>query len=393
MSDTRDDNVATMKRLLDEAGPDGLSPEQAEQFDQAEARIRATDDIASRSAAIDAAMNRFPGVIADSAGVVETDEPGFESRRLGGAPPLRFSRAALREAYRAVVNRTATSVLGETRSVIAPAPSTIPTYATPPVSADREATRIIDRIPVQNVTSASVIFYKTSTPSSSAGFVAEGALKPESSLAYSSVQLSVRKNATWLGLSSESLSDYPAFAGVVENDLLASLEVNENNAVLNGDGTGANPLGLLLQSGILAYTPGAAEARLFSLRHAIALLRTGGAYTKPDTIVMHPSDVETMQKMVTSQGALVVSPNPLASQQSTAWGIDIIETSQIASGTALVANLASSTVAFVREGSKLVIDPYSLATSNIVRAIVEERFVVGVTRPQGLCKVTFVGTT
>lgn len=363
------------------------------QVDGLTAELRTADEAVGGLLDMAAGAGRLAGADPRLTGLANVGGDGAELdsnevRRLGGAPPLTFSRDTLRSAYDAVVEQRAANIPAEVRTITAPAPSMVIDYRLPPVTAARESTRVVDLIPAQSTEHASVTYY-TTVGSASAAYTAESTLKPESAITYSAVNAVVHKLATWVGMSSESVSDYPAFAGVVQDDLLAGLELAENNGVLNGPGTGVTQLGLVNQPGILAYAPGAAEARLFSLRHAIKLLRVGAAFATADAVIMHPTDVEVLQSMVTTQGALVVAPNPLVDQVPTVWSLPVIQTSQITAGTALVGAFSSSTVNFVREAPRLTVDPYTLSTSNIIRVICEERFVVACTRPAGLCLVTF----
>lgn len=241
--------------------------------------------------------------------------------------------------------------------MLAPAVASIPTYVLPPVPADREPTRMVDLIRTEMVDGPTVSFYRTTGPTASSAWLAEGAAKPESALSYTQVTATVHKAPTWVGVSTEALADYSGFAGIVEADLLAGLELFENNQILNGPGTGVTQLGLLNQTGILTLTPGAAQPRILTIRDAITNLRNGAAYAVPDAIIMNPTDVGTTPEYAASTGELVVSPNPTANQPLAFWGVPVLQTSQIAAGTALIGAFAKSTVNYVNEAPTLKVDP------------------------------------
>jgi hypothetical protein len=171
MSETRDANVATMKRLLDEAGPDGLTAEQATEFDQAEARVRSGDDIASRSAAIAAAMGRLGNVIPDT----DTNPVvRHQERSVDNLPPIAFGDEQLREAHAALLQNRPTTIVAEQRAIIAPPMSTVADYKLDPIPFAREPVRIASFIPTQQTTAASVVYMRGSTSAGAAATVAEG---------------------------------------------------------------------------------------------------------------------------------------------------------------------------------------------------------------------------
>ena len=102
MSDStsvRSANVDTMRRLLEE-NPEGLTADQAAEFDSAENRVRHFDDMAQRTAAVDAGMAKFAGVIGDrdiEGQVTEAERP--QERAIGNLPPVSFADEELRRAF------------------------------------------------------------------------------------------------------------------------------------------------------------------------------------------------------------------------------------------------------------------------------------------------------
>jgi hypothetical protein len=65
--------------------------------------------------------------------------------------------------------------------------------------------------------------------------------------------------------------------------------------------------------------------------------------------VMNPADAELLDLSNHASDGLHSVMNVAAEGTTTAWGLRLIVTSQIAAGTGLVANLGDSTVLFVRE--------------------------------------------
>jgi HK97 family phage major capsid protein len=386
----RERNLTRMQELLAAAGDDGLSPEQATEFDQAEARVRSADDIAMRSTAIADAMGRLGNVIPDSDTnpVVHRQE-----RSVDNLPRIAFGDEQLREAHSGLLENRPVTIVAEQRAIVAPPMSTVADYKLDPVPFAREPVRVASYIPTQLTSAASVVYMRGSTAASAAATVAEGAAKPESSPGWTAVTVPIRKIAHWCQVSREALQDFGTFEQVLANEMTQGVVLQENAQIIGGDGLGTNLVGLTAVSGIQTYAPVAAEARILSILHGITLLRTGSSFVEADRIILHPNDWEIVLKYAATTGELIVSPTPQSAQGMSLWGVPVTVTSQLSAGTAIVANLAESSVIFSREPVQIYVDVFGLMTSNMIRLVAEERLALGVTRPSAVVRISFNGTT
>lgn len=259
-----------------------------------------------------------------------------------------------------------------------------------------EPTRILSLMPTQQVTSATATYWSAiasgGAGATAAATVAPGASKPESTPGWVEQTATIRKIAHWTGIPKEGLDDYPSFEQIVRDEMVSGLINVENSQLISGGGTGTDLLGLLNTVGIQTYAPAGAEARALSILHAQTMLRTGSGFLEADTVVAHPTDWEIVQKWASTTGELITG-DPGQATARNLWGVNLIITTGITAGTGLVANLAASTVAFLREAPTVMVDPYSASTNNIVKFIAEERLALGVLRPTGLVKITYNGTT
>lgn len=243
-------------------------------------------------------------------------------------------------------------------------------------------------MPTQRVETASATYYTTSTGATAAATVAEGGTKPESTPAWTAVSAPIRKIAHFVDVSKEALDDYSNFVQVVRDEMTAGLYNAENLQLISGNGTPPNLTGLLDTSGILTYlAPSGSEETAVSIRKAITLMQN--AFVEPEVVILNPADAELFDLTNFADDGLHAVMTVAEDGAKSAWGLKIIVTTQIASGTALVANLTESTVVFLREPATIFVDPYSQSDKNMVRFICEERIGLGVTRPTGICEVTF----
>jgi HK97 family phage major capsid protein len=143
------------------------------------------------------------------------------------------------------------------------------------------------------------------TATSAAAGVAEGGTKPESTLAFSTVDEPIKKVATVLTLSDEMLEDAPAVQQFVNNQLAAFVRIESERQLLRGTSGGNEVQGLLTSRGVPVYAGGTAVGnKAVQLFKAMNGLR-GSAFLEPDWIVLHPGDYEDIRLLTDSAGQLL----------------------------------------------------------------------------------------
>jgi Phage capsid family len=124
--------------------------------------------------------------------------------------------------------------------------------------------------------------------------VAEGGAKPESTLVYSEVDEPVKKIATSLPVSDELLEDAESFAGYLNGRLSNFVQQEEERQLLRGAGTD-ELVGIVGRSGV--NTLGTAAAGTIMAEHILkaATGSRGSAFVDPDTLVIHPTNWQTLR--------------------------------------------------------------------------------------------------
>ncbi len=332
-----------------------------------------------RAQAIDAGLDPYSGLLGgDSGGPTSL-------RRIGALDPIDFSEVQLRGLHEELMAGKPSQAPLESRAVTDY--PTIPKYDTNPVTFLRERTRIAQLMPTQRVESGSVTHYTTSAAASAADTVEPGATKPESTPGWTAVPTPIRKIAHWTDVPKEALDDFSTFASVIRNEMVSGLYNAENLQLISGSGVSPDITGMLATSGISTYLATGPEDTAVSIRKAITQMQQD--FIDPDVIVVNPADAELFDLTNYDADGLHAVPNLAGGSAPTAWGVRLVITTQIASGKAIVANLAESTVLYMREPAVVFVDPYSQSNKNLVRFICEERLGLGVTRPEGILEVTF----
>lgn len=264
----------------------------------------------------------------------------------------------------------------------------------PMTNADR-VPRILDLLD-RRTTDGNTVEYVRETTTGGGGAaaeVAEGAVKPEATFTFEVITEPVRTIAHWTNITRQTLDDNSQLRGYIDGRLRYGLEYRADGQALNGNGTAPNLRGLLNVSGINTYAPVAAEARVISIRKAITVVQqdeynaTGAA--------LNPADWELVELSTDNNGAFRVSPNVANILAPRIWGLSVVPTTAIASGTALVGDFKYGATWWERTGVQVFLTDSHASnfTSNILTLLAEMRAALAVWRPSAFCKITFNGTT
>jgi HK97 family phage major capsid protein len=232
-------------------------------------------------------------------------------------------------------------------------------------------------------TSASSVEYVQETGfTNSAGMVAEGTSKPESSLKFDLKTAPVRKIAHWMLASSEILADAPGLQSMIDYRLRYGLEYKEEGQLLNGDGTGQNLLGLIPQATAYsaAFVPSALTAidtmRLAALQAALAEYPATGH-------VMHPTDWARIELTKDTQGRYIIG-NPQGGLAPTLWGLPVVATQAMTIDKFLTGAFRGAAQVFDRLAATVLVSTEDSDNfrKNLVTILAEERLALAVYRPE-----------
>lgn len=252
---------------------------------------------------------------------------------------------------------------------------------------------VADLIPQGTTSQIAIVYMEESTTTDGVAATAEGAAKPESTLAFTERTSPVRKIAGILKISNELFDDVPALRSYVEQRLRLFLQLSEEDEVLKGTGTAPHLLGLLNTSGILttAKTAGTGDNVPDAVYRAMVQIEVN-SFLSPSGAIFNPLDWQTVRLMKTTYGEYIYGP-PQSAEPAMLWGLNVVPTVEMTQGSALVGAFDTATQIFRR--SEVAFD---VATQNeddwkknIVALRIEERLALCVYRPSGLSLVTGLG--
>lgn len=226
-----------------------------------------------------------------------------------------------------------------------------------------------------------------------AAMVAEGALKPQSDLAFAQVDTAVKTLAHWLKASKQILADVPMLSSYIDTRLTYGLKYVEEAQLLSGDGTGENLLGLIPQA--TAFNDAlrkAGDTQIDTLRKAILQVRI--AEYRASGIVLNPIDWANIELTKTTTGEYVwVNVGTGASPQL--WRLPIVDTNAIPAGHFLVGAFNMAAQVFDREDANVQVstEDGDNFVKNMVTIRAEERLALVVYRPESFVYGPFAAPT
>lgn len=248
-------------------------------------------------------------------------------------------------------------------------------------------------IPTLAVNSDKVGYVRQTVFTNNAAAVAAGGTKPTSVITAAREEAPIRVIAhVSEAMDRSMLTDYDSLVTFIENQLRLGVLLEEEDQIINGDGTAPNISGILDQSGLQTQAKGA-DPTPDAILKAITKIRV--VFGEPDGIVMHPNDWQEIALLRTTDGVYVWG-EPANETEPRIWGKRVVVSSLIAEGTALVGAFGTAALVYEREGARITFAETGLGDGgsgemflkNQVRFRGESRLGLAVFRPNFFCTVT-----
>ncbi len=264
---------------------------------------------------------------------------------------------------------------------------------------------VSDVFGTSQTTASQVRYVNEGTATSGAAGVAEAGTKPESTLNYAEIQEPVKKIATVLGISDEMLEDAPSIQAYLNGRLSLFVRIEEERQLLRGTGTN-ELIGLFNRSGAQAintYTKLAADDNTVALAKVIANT-AGSAFLQPDTVVLHPANWLSSRLLRDGTGGTIgqyFGGGPFSSAYGggaanvgmfgqTLWNTNVVLSTVVGSGTALVGNFGQGAHIWRRGGVSVEAtnshSDWFIKDLTAIRA--ESRLALGLYRPASFTAVS-----
>jgi HK97 family phage major capsid protein len=261
----------------------------------------------------------------------------------------------------------------------------------------RHPTVLRDLISVRETTSDAVEFVRQTTQVTQATPTAEANVtettgytgeisgeKPEGAIKFERVTEAVKTIPVWVPATKRALSDAAQIRGIIDQELRDDLADELENQMFNGDGIGENFRGIANTAGTLLQTYDTDIMR--TTRKALTALKKLGK-TRPTAWVFSPNDWETVELLKDKEDRYYYG-GPQGQGPTKLWGVPVVESYHIASGTAWLANWTKAVLWDRQQATISVSDSHSdFFIRNMIAILAEMRAAFGLIRPSAFIEV------
>jgi HK97 family phage major capsid protein len=270
--------------------------------------------------------------------------------------------------------------------------------------------RIRDLIPSVPVTSGSVEVMRQTTRATNAGpqqglsnsSTAQGAgefkAKRESNAVFSLETYPIRTIAHWVPASRQVLADAPQLRSIIDIDLNYGLQLESDDQLLNGDGTGQNLTGLMVDSDVpdIGGLPSGTDtdylgaAMIDHIRSAITECQTS-EYYNINAIIMNPVDWAVIETAKATDGHYLMVAMPSTTSEERVWRVPVIITNAMTASSFILGDFTLGARLYDREDVTVRISESheDFFVKNGVAILGEERYTMAIVRPLAFAKGSF----
>ena len=268
------------------------------------------------------------------------------------------------------------------------APESVRSGLIVPIATQR--TTVLDIMPFRPVPQMLDKYMEETTVTNNSAEKAEGVAYAESVFAYTERESPVRKITNSLPITDEQLKFAPVVASLVNNNLRRGLRERLELQILVGDGNSPNLEGFLDagKSGVQTQAKGSDPAFDAIFKAFIKVMTTGSA--NPDYVILNPANWQTIRLARTADGQYIMG-NPAVVGAQALFGVPIVQSTRITSGTGLTGDFGNYSYIGEPEGN----------TADVAVGYVGDQFKEGkrtlrcdlyacltVTRQTAFCKIT-----
>jgi HK97 family phage major capsid protein len=254
-----------------------------------------------------------------------------------------------------------------------------------PIALPRRTLHVRDLLPVISTTSGSIQYPKQTSRTNNAAPVAEGAVKPESALAFSLETVVPKVIAHWIPASLQILEDSPQLSDLIDSELRYGLELVEDAQILYGDGVGQNLDGLVAQATTYSapFDPAGTENMIDIA--ILATLQATLADFSPNGIIMHPSDWIRIRMLKDADGKYLLGA-PGAAVEPRLFGMPVVTTTSMTIDKFLVGDFRAAATLYDRWAPRVEVstEHADYFTRNLVAIRAEERIALAVKQSAAL---------
>ena len=210
----------------------------------------------------------------------------------------------------------------------------------------------------------------------------DGQIKGESGITFTLNQVGVKTIAHWIPVSRQILSDAPMLQSYIDQRLTYGLKLEEEDEILNGDGTGGHINGLRNQD--TAFNGGVTNQTILDTLLK-AMNQVSLAEYEATGVIMHPTDWTSLMLLKDTEGRYLFS-DPHSMEAPRVWGKPVVATQSMTLGQFQVGAYSLASALWDREDATVRISEShdDFFVRNLLVLLAEERVALTVYRPAAL---------
>lgn len=224
-------------------------------------------------------------------------------------------------------------------------------------------------------------------------FTPEATVFPKAKLSYKLKTVTAKTLGSWVPVTRQILEDAPVLQGFINVDLMRLVELAEELQILYGTGQNQDLTGLWTNANALTYSWSAGtsgDTKIDAIRRAMTLV--GLAFFMPTAVMLHPTDLEEIETEKDENGRYInVQIQVSDSGIPRLWRLDVVETSALTAGQALLGDWMMAAKIVDRRGMTLrIADQHAdLAAADMLAIIGSKRVALAIQRPNAYVKIAF----
>lgn len=241
-------------------------------------------------------------------------------------------------------------------------------------------------LPSTTTSSNAIEYTQEASFTNSAAAAAEGAIKAESALTWSLVNMPVSTVAHWIKISKQLAADAPALSAYVNTRMAYGVNQKVDTQLVVGDGiapniSGTYKTGNFTLHGYLSGALGTVLPKLVLIRKVMADLYAAGY--PADAIVLNPADWATIEIELLTTAATQVRVSVNAAGQQTLFGLPVIQSIGMAADTFQVGRFSEAYMIYNREGVVVEMSDSDSDnfTKNLITLRAERRLALATEKP------------
>ena len=241
-------------------------------------------------------------------------------------------------------------------------------------------------LPSTTTTSNAIEYTREASYTNLAGETAEGALKPESALTWSLVNMPVSTVAHWIKISKQLAADAPALSAYVNNRMVYGVNQKVDTQLVIGNGiapniSGTYKTGNFTLHGYLSGSLGSILPKLVLIRKVMADLYVAGY--PADAIVLNPADWAQIEIELFTVAAGQTSYSVNNAGQPVLFGAPVIQAIGMASDTFQVGRFSEAYMVYNRDGVTVEMSDSDgdNFTKNLITLRAERRLALATEKP------------